>query len=366
VPGGPPWDDLIYNSWDIDRGRPGEIDTAIGIDANAPTTGTDADGTVAIITLTALTEGITRMVFRPDVNDIESTWLADMNAQPVLPNKLSSQLILIDGTDPNIDITSAKQDSIELLGLGAPNAVQGNVIITVAASDALAGLAGIPTVIVTPNGGSLEDITSTGVDNGDGTFSYTYTVTSNVANGTATITTYVQDRSGNISADSDTFNINKNRVTGIVAIDTYSSTSYVFDRDVVFKATDDGGNVLKTWLTTLNFANDGGTRVASGSYKLADVPGDTKNLSAKTDWTLRRKIAVSLAQGQAVVNFINANDLLGGDFDRSNTINFPDYIVLRINWYTNGPAADITGDGYVNIYDYFILKLNWFKNGDDE
>ena len=88
VPGDEPWHELIYNSWDIPgMGVPGEIDTAIGIDVNS-LIGTDKDLTVAIITLKALNEeGATQMVFRPDVDDIESTFLADMNTEPVWPTK---------------------------------------------------------------------------------------------------------------------------------------------------------------------------------------------------------------------------------------------------------------------------------------
>ena len=52
VEGGGVWDQLIYNSWDVGSGVAGEIDTAIGVNAQGAV-GTDANGTVAIITLDA-------------------------------------------------------------------------------------------------------------------------------------------------------------------------------------------------------------------------------------------------------------------------------------------------------------------------
>ena len=100
-PGGGVWDQLIYNSWDVGAGIQGEIDTAIGLDAQGAV-GTEADATVARITLTAGPhDGSTRVIFRPDIDDVESTFFSDILGQPLYPTvKTDSQWIVIDGADP--------------------------------------------------------------------------------------------------------------------------------------------------------------------------------------------------------------------------------------------------------------------------
>ena len=464
-PGGGVWDELIWNVWNT----AGDLDVAVGVDLNSAI-GTMADGTVAKVTLTvdpAAPDGITQMIFRPDVDDIEGTFFADLNALAVYPGaKIDSQDIVIDGTDPvvevtypnggeilaggdvctitwtatdvnidadsilleyydgigwveiaadedndgsydwtlpllnidtakvrvtasdlagnsasdesdaafiidstdpSIDIISVSQNGDELLGGGT--AVQGDVTITVSASDGLSGLAGAPTVIVTPNGGTPEDVSGTVVDNGDGTFDYTFTVTSTTPNGIASIDVSVEDQSGNLATDSDTFNINKNVVTAAVSQDTLRSNVYSFDRDVKFVATDAGGAALKTWIVTVSFTNDGSTKIATGTAELTDVPAGTVGLSADTDWTLRGKVTgldMSINDGQAAASFTGADKLRVGDMNNSNTTNILDYAILKQNWFTTNAVADLNGDGVVNILDYSLLKTYWFQAGDPE
>ncbi len=198
--GGGVWDLVIYDSWDVGKGIPGEIDTAVGVDAQGAV-GTDADGTVAKITLKAgVIEGVTQIVFRADDldNDTRQTFLSDMNAVAVWPNKYDSQNIVIDGTAPVIDINSAKQNFVELLTENGSitNAVQGVVNITITAFDVLSGLDGTPSVTVTQDGESPETATFVS-ESPVGTFNYAWTVTCSTPNLTATITAQVFDKSGN-------------------------------------------------------------------------------------------------------------------------------------------------------------------------
>jgi len=279
----------------------------------------------------------------------------------------SDAAFIIDSTAPSIDIVSIMQDGDELLGGGT--AVQGDVTITVSASDALAGLADAPSVVVMPNGGTPEDISATVIDNGDGTFSYTFTVTSTTPNGIASIEVSVEDQSGNAAVDSDTFNINKNVITVTVSQDTLRSNVYSFDRDVTFVATDAGGAVLKTWTESVSFTNDGAAKIAAGSAELTDVPADTVGLSADTDWTLREKVTgldMSVNDGQAAASFTGADKLRVGDMNSSNTTNILDYAILKQNWFTTNAVADLNGDSVVNILDYSLLKTYWFQAGDPE
>ncbi len=107
VAGGYPWDELIYNIWTVE----GDMDVAVGIHLDELYEGTQEDGTVAKIELTSNgTEGITQMIFRPDVSDVEETIFADIFANPVYPNKRDSQDIVIDGTPPVVDVRSFLQE----------------------------------------------------------------------------------------------------------------------------------------------------------------------------------------------------------------------------------------------------------------
>jgi hypothetical protein len=123
------------------------------------------------------------------------------------------------------------------------------------------------------------------------------------------------------------------------------------------------GGGRKEW-TVLVDDFEGG---AVGTFTLTDVPADTTTLSAKTDWSLRRRVSVSFdVDGQAVADFTGEAMLLGGDLNGTNGINILDYTVLKTNWYTHNAVADIDGDGDVGALDYTIMKLNWFKGGDEE
>lgn len=269
VPGDEPWHELIYNSWDIPgAGVPGEIDTAIGIDVNSPI-GTDKDLTVAIITLKALDEeGTTQIVFRDDVDDIESTYLADMNAQAVWPTKYDSQTVVIDGTDPAVvDIKATQFGGPDLTPSGSGNAVPGIVNIAVVTSDNLSGVAGAPTVTVTPNGGSTESATFVN-ELPAGTFNYTWEVSSTPLNGPATITvSALEDKSGNVAADViDTFDIYY--VTGTIGDFVWNDTN----RDGIQDAYEPGiGDVNVLLKNELGAAIDMNTTDGDGFYEFTGL-----------------------------------------------------------------------------------------------
>ncbi|MHC4639881.1 MAG: Ig-like domain-containing protein [Planctomycetota bacterium] len=299
------------------------------------------------------------MVFRadavPDPGLVKSTFLSDMSAQPVWPAKYNSQDIVIDGTGPVISNIAAEQDSVDLIAGGT--AIQGTVDITVTASDALAGLVGIPVVSVTPFGGSSHVLA--GTDNLNGTFSYTFTVDSSTENGTANIEVTATDKSGNTSNDSATFEINKNQVVATVELESLAAD---VTRDVTLVITDPCDAVLMTETVAVDFldANDRGTTT------LTNVPDDAAHVSAKTAWHLRKRLDVTPVNGQVAVDFINADKLKGGDLNGSNSINILDYSILRVNFNTTNEVADIDASGTVQLGDYMIMRLNWFQVGDDQ
>ncbi len=359
APGGGPWDLLIYNSWDVGSGVPGEIDAAIGVNAQGMV-GTQADGTVAIITLTPTGfEGVTQVVFRPDaVPDpglLESTFLSNLQWQPVWPFKSDSQEIIIDGTPPAIDIIYAKQNGTELLvSLGSTTkAVQGRVDIQVDASDQY-GLPAAPAVNVwDANGNALPAVFDGQIPYGSGEYFYHVDIPAGAANGQARIRAKVFDKAGNSSEDNDYFQIDKNQITGQVELDGFIGAH----RQVVFTATD-GATVLKTWAVDLNFT--GGT----ASFTLTEVPNGIAVLTADTNWSLRGKLDTQLdSSGQATANFTGADMLFGGDLNGDNFINIQDYAILKSGWYLN-TVGDINGNGSTELADYTILKRNFFLRGE--
>jgi len=107
APGGGDWDELIFNTWNTG----GDLDVAVGVKLTL-SGGTSADAKTAIITLTPTgTEGVTRMVFRPDADPdpglTASTFLSDTSNNPVWPAKINSTNIYIDGTNPTVTSFSA-------------------------------------------------------------------------------------------------------------------------------------------------------------------------------------------------------------------------------------------------------------------
>ena len=355
APGGGVWDQLIYNSWDVGSGEPGEIDTAIGVDAQGAV-GTDADGTVANIQLVARDkDGVTQVVFRPDVSDVECTWLSDMNSLPIIPNKTNTQNIVIDGTPAALQIASATQLGNELLtSLGSTTpAVQGRVDFLVTASD-LNGLPAAPAVNVYDSAlVPIPCVFDGQVPYGSGNYYYHINVPPTAANGQATIRAAVFDKAGNRTDDLDHFLIDKNQITGQVECEGFVGSS----RNVTFVAT---GATTKSWTLTLT-----GWSANKSSYTLTGVPAGTTGLSAKSAWSLRSKLPIMLADGQGTADFVGSDMLLGGDLNESNSINVLDYSIMKSYWYTTSPLADIDGSGLVQTADYNTMKANWFKLGDD-
>jgi hypothetical protein len=363
------WSELIYENWSVAD----ELDLAIGVKLNSGPVGTQDDGTVAKITVTARNnEGTTRMVFRPDGINGYATMLSDLNHRPIYPVKIDSQWIVIDGTPPVVEIVSAKQNGVELLveNGSITNAVQGVVDITITSSDNLSGLEGYPEVTVTPNGGTAETVIFVG-EGPTGTFHYSWTVTTATPNGLAAVNATVPDRSGNNgTATVKHINVNRNQINGMIQFETLVTTSYQVTRNVTFQATQDDGTVLKTWNISVDFTNNGTTKIASGNYLLTAVPDGTVRVSAKTNWTLRRRQPVVLdGDMQSITDFVMANGthLLGGDLDNSNLVNILDYAIVKIHWFEAGQnnAGNINGDpAGVQLFDYALIKNSWFMGGD--
>jgi len=377
--GGGVWDELIYKMWTT----VGDLDVAVGVDLNI-CLGTIDDGTVAKFGLTSTgVEGITRMVFRPDVECqctdcycTPSTFFADANARPVYPCKFNSQDIVIDGTPPCLIIAHAYQkdckgNNVELLieNGSIKNALQGQVDIWVEANDALSGLADIPEVTFGGEPADFNEKKAEGGECGCGqTFTYKVVIVPCTPNGVTAITASVKDKAGNLAYDEAHVKVNKNQITGLLELEDLKPPTKGLIRKVVFVA---HGTSKKTWIIDVYFPPRPGPDVTTyGHYMLKDVPDNVFALSAKTCWNLRRKLTGLQPDecGQLVANFVCTNGkLLGGDLNNDNCVNILDFAVLKYCWCNKDRDwADINGDGLTTLTDYYILKRNFFKKGDPE
>lgn len=419
------WDDVIYQFTSI----PGEINTAIGIEASleSPSAGTIADATVAKITLKAgPTEGETYIEFLPNVDDNKGTYFGAMNGDEpyfVYPTKLNSQTIVIDNTAPtgSVDINSSAvytKTADVTLALSATdlNGVDKMIISNdltwneseepyaatkdwtlsagdgektvyvkfidkagneVVVSDTITLDTTAPDVTISALTGIIEsgkylqgnvtfsvsanDITSgvkatsVTIDNVvyipvDGI--YTFTINANTANGAHEISVISEDNAGNVStAVTQTFEVNKNQISGNV------SMSFIGNGTRVVTFVLKGANPIAFSIEkTANVDKN-------GAYTLTNIPDGVTSVSAKTAWTLRKKLSgLSATNGQITANFT----LLGGDLNNTNSINILDYSLLKTKYFTTDPSADIDGNGQVNALDYSIMKTNWFMTGDDK
>jgi hypothetical protein len=248
--------------------------------------------------------------------------------------------------------------------------LQGTVNFTVAASDACSGLVGAPVVTLT-NGSTSE--TATYVSQSPaGVFNYTWTVAAATVLGTWTATVTAADTAGNVATlyPAFTLSVDTAQVSGQVELEGFVGTGTVptHTRTVTFVATA-GASVLKTWPLTLTNVSG-----AVFNYTLTQVPLTTTGISAKTDWNLRRKLAVTLVAGQGTANFTVANKLLGGDIDQTapNFVTFADYLVLAsyfgadVSTVPAAAQASISGVRFVNFVDYLVLSRNFGKIGDSQ
>ncbi len=259
----------------------------------------------------------------------------------------------VDNVVPVISSTAALEGANVVKNCANP-VTAGTVNIAVQASDNCSLSGGHPSVALAngTNAASASFVSESPA----GTFNYTWTVSGSTASGTWTATVSASDL---CQTATDTFSlcVTQSQVSGLVQLQDFVGGNRV----VTFVAT--GGASTKTWTPTLNFSG------SIANYLLLDVPAGTTGVSAKTDWNLRVKLAVSQdVNGNYSANFTNTHRLRAGDVDAShdNIVNFPDYSFLATQFYSYNTAADMTGDGVVDYDDYYLLGVNWFNGGDPE
>ncbi len=365
--GGGIWDFLIWDSWLDTNGIPGEIDAAIGIDAQGAV-GSRADATVARIALDSRddVEGVTHLLFRPDPPDdpgaVRTTLLADIAGNTIHPAKVDSATIYVDGTPPLLDDSGivAIQDQSPSGFVDVKDCanlvLDGTVLFAVESSDALAGLDGAPAITLT-NG--TDTATATYLNETPyGVFNYSWDITPATPGGPWRATVTATDKSGNDTSRYLDLCLRTFSVTGLVELEGFRGTATAHSRTVTFAAT--GGAQTKIWTQSLTNVTG-----ATFAFALDDVPAATTHLSAKTNWNLRRRVPVTFdPNGIAAANLTGTTKLPAGDISGDNRVTASDYIIFRNAWFTANTQADLNGDGTAQTLDYVLLRANWFAAGD--
>lgn len=371
-----PWENLLY-LLDQPLALFGKVDMAAGFGFVFE----DPDGTLEDHVIgdfefeSAMMEGRTLVFFREkdDADNplIDTRLTTSSGGTPSyldFPFTRNSGTLVIDGTVPLIDEASASvtQDSgsgpVDLL-LSGTYAREGVVEISFAAFDELAGI-NPAAVSVVFDGPQVIAATATGTgdvminDLSYTQYDFTLTIDSTTPDGLYDVIVNVTDRSGN-TTQLLLGTVEIARLIATVNVRSQGLVAAPITRNVTFVATDALGVILETRVVPVGFT--GGT----GSAVLAGLPETTVNLSAKTAWTQRRRLACPFdANGDALVDFTGPSQLPGGDLNGDNIINLADYNILNGNWFTTNATADISGDGVVNVFDYNILNSNWFTIGD--
>ena len=192
----------------------------------------------------------------------------------------------------------------------------------------------------------------------------TFTLGTNIVSCTAT------DGVSRLDQCSFTIQVQQCQVTGLVAMEFYTGPAHDGNgtRAVTFTISHvEAGvtNYLGTRTNTLTFA-PGADGYGVASFVLTNVPLTATHVSAKTAWSLRKRLPLTFSGNVAPANFTGSNALLGGDLDNSNGVDLADYYQMAFAWYTAQPAEDIDGNGVVDMDDYFILANHFNQTGDPE
>jgi hypothetical protein len=124
-----------------------------------------------------------------------------------------------------------------------------------------------------------------------------------------------------------------------------------------------GTNVLRTVNTNLD---------ALSEFSISNISPGTYNVGIKASHWLRRIVPVTVSSADGATTTIDviltAVDVINGDIDGNNKVDFTDYVILSQQYkrlpLATTKCADMNGDGAVNFEDYSILMRNYKKIGE--
>ena len=365
-----PWEFDIYEDWSLQSGDPlfGQLDAGIGLGLTAPQEGLSSNGSVATVSFeTTGKEGETLFYFRPQLDEPWHTRLASdtngMSGTFLEPFSLNSQLLVVDGTKPEILSFSAFQDQgVAPVDVFAATNVtlEGTVLISLEASDQLSGLIDEPILMLTHqiSAAELTPVLIASSNTASSTiYSWAVIMDGATETGVYDVSSIAQDRSGNMAVSAATLELVAPSAT--VELELQVPLSGSLNRQVTYSALSASMDELIQWQQNEEFIN------GSVVTELTSLPPDTAFIRVKAEKTLSRvQPVVFNASMHSLVNFTGTSNLLGGDLNEDNKVNVLDYFMVSSFWNTATDTADVDGDGQVNTIDYSVISFNWLLLGE--
>ncbi len=288
-----------------------------------------------------------------------------------IPNRIGSPTVLVDNTDPVLGALGATQGANNVLV--APGVQTGLLNLSVAATDALSGVAGRPQITldfypIGPGGGDVTLNTSSA--NGD-TFAASYNVPANVSNGAGEIIVSAVDKAGNQVSQAYPINVNTATLTLNLQLQGFASGGPSVTRgiEIAFGGNGGGAPALTLNRDVLFSASGAATVVFNSSHGLPSAFGaNPYKVSVKDPaHTLRRTVVVGGAGNQ----YTASAQMEGGNLNRDNRVDIGDYVVYATRFGTTPGAntpfpqlatfrhADISGNGSVGTEEFSYISANF-------
>ncbi len=374
---------LPFSTWIINP-ITATLAIASGTDFFGP--GVTDDANLAGLQFAAANEGAARLLIEAVNGQGIPTRFTDVLGQEVTPKRFSSNVVIVDGTPPQLTSLSATQGGPNLIPGGT--AIQGVMDVSVVVADPAtgSGLAAYPVLIVDfapigSNGG--EDVQIT-MHAGDGNeFRAQVALGTTTPCGPAEIRVEAADDSGNLGLTSGALLVN----TAQVAIEVSLShvqlpTGVVVTRWVQITLGSTGGSNPPIVVDALVAFSDpdgtgvGNTLPASGVAIITQLPCGVGTaidaVSAKDPLhTLRSAGALTyLGNNQ----YMGSVALAGGDANNDNVIDVLDFGVFASQYGMNvgantaisqpPPHADFSANGLVDTADYTFISTQFLMVGD--
>lgn len=360
------------------------LSIASGVDLFGP--GVSSNATLTGLLFSAASEGASWISIDPVNGQGIPTRFSDTLGQPVIPNRLHSNVVVVDSTPPILSSLSASQGGPNLIPGGT--AVQGNLDFSVVVTDPStgSGLAKYPVIHV--------DFSPIGINNGediqlsmyagDGNeFRAHIALDSNTPCGPVAVLVSAEDDSGNVGQVIGSFEVNTAQaVVDVTLANVQLPINTTVTRWVQITLGSNGGSNPPIVVDMLvDFTDPDGIGIgnplpANGTAIITMLPcgvgGSLSVISVKDPLhTLRRTNTLTyLGNNQ----YSGSAILLGGDANDDNVIDVLDFGVFASQIGQNvgantfigqvGPHADFSANGIVDTPDYTFISTQFLFVGD--
>jgi hypothetical protein len=360
------------------------LSIASGVDLFGP--GVSSNATLTGLLLYAASQGASWIQIDPANGQGIPTRFSDTLGQPVVPNRLHSNVVVVDSTPPVLSSLSASQGGPNLMPSGT--AVQGylDFSVTVVDPSTGSGLAKYPVIHIdfTPVGtNNGEDIQMSMYAGNGNEFRAQIVLDSNTPCGPVAVLVSAEDDSGNVGQVIGGFEVNTAQaIVNVTLANVQLPVSTTVSRWVQITLGGSGGSNPPIVVdVVVDFTDPDGVGIgnplpANGTATVTMLPcgigGSLSVISVKDPLhTLRRTNALTyLGNNQ----YSGSASLLGGDANDDNVIDVLDFGVFAsqvgVNVGANtfigqaGPHSDFSANGIVDTPDYTFISTQFLFVGD--